>query len=125
MRTIRPASGPSTRIDVVIPSAVAGMINPEIFCLLLFVSLTKPSTISKPRQADARKKTRNGGSLGLIKACPHRSGCQENSAAAASAADGLIQRAHKRYRKYTPSWKKRKLIRCQAEAGSRPKASSK
>src|SRR3970040_58999 len=91
--TSRSASGPSTRMDVVIPSITAGRIVLENLCLLWMASSDHLSTISNPRQTEARKKARKGGSFGLMKACPHRTGCQAKRAEAASAADGLTQRA--------------------------------
>src|SRR5690242_14528191 len=94
-----PANGPNIRTEVVKPRIIPGNRVAESFCRFVMASSDNRSTISKPKHTEARKNTRKGISFGLMKACPHRSGCQENNAETASAAGDFIQRNAKRYRK--------------------------
>ena len=88
-KTSNPAKGASTRMDDAMPRAMAAM---RILFVLSDALLSNESTISNPKQSAARKKIRNGGSFGLMNACPQIIGWKEKRAVMKSAADVLNHR---------------------------------
>src|SRR5512139_1644892 len=134
--TISPGRGPSSRMDIVMPSRTparmsCGERRKGRLSLTLNRGKERDLTLGKdrsifsapsesarrsPLQTVKRKNAMKGTSFGLMKACPHRRGWDVYSRSTLQALQTLNQRFANEYRHNPPSWKSRKYEKCQTSA---------